>query len=680
MDGVPTVPDPSRGYPLTLDVTGRRVLVVGGGPVAARRALALVDAGARVDVVAPEVVDDLRRASDAGVLTWHARPWMSGDLLDPARAWLVHTATGTVVDAEVAAAAEEHGVWCDRADDAAASAAWTPAVARGAAGGPAAGTVVAVSGGGDPRRASSLRDAIVVALEDGTLPVRRFRPDPGASAGAEDPRVGRVYLVGGGPGDVDLITVRGRALLAAADVVVADRLGPRDLLRLLPPDVEVIDVGKTPGHHPIKQERINEILVEHALAGRDVVRLKGGDPFVLGRGGEEALHCAAHGVPVEVVPGVTSAISVPAAAGIPVTQRGITASFVVASAHEGAKAALDALRDAPVSSTLVLLMGITTLRETAEELMAAGRAPSTPVAFVESGWTPEQRTTVTTLEKAADVAEQEHVRAPAVIVIGEVVSVRAQLGDLRPARVASDPAPTAAEKEAIVLLAHGSPDPRHAAAVEAITERVRRIAAPRPVHTAYLDHHPPSVTDVAAHASGGILAPLLLTRATHVRNDVPVAAQEMEALGRGSWAVAGALGPDELIFGACEELLLAGGFPPAADTAVVLYAGGSSDREAIAAIGTAAAQRTGRGWGPWTVAALAGGDPLDVVVDRLRADAGVRQVVVVSYMVADGVLRDRMVRQAQEVGVPVVDGTLGDTEALARLLVRRADEAGRARR
>jgi uroporphyrin-III C-methyltransferase/precorrin-2 dehydrogenase/sirohydrochlorin ferrochelatase len=298
---------------------------------------------------------------------------------------------------------------------------------------PAEGITVAVTGGGDPRRATALRDAIDTALTTGALPVAPVRgAAPPSLDAAGDPRdVGRVWLVGGGPGDPGLITVRGQTVLSEADVVVADRLGPRALLQTLAPEVQVIDVGKTPGHHPISQDRINEILVEQALAGRKVVRLKGGDPFVLGRGGEEALHCAAHGVPVEVVPGVTSAVSVPAAAGIPVTHRGITASFVVASAHDGASAALMALRDAPVTSTLVLLMGITALRQTALDLIAAGRPPGTPVAFVESGWTDAQRTTVTTLEKAADVAEQEQVGAPAIIVIGDVVSVRSQLGDLR---------------------------------------------------------------------------------------------------------------------------------------------------------------------------------------------------------------------------------------------------------
>ncbi|MEP6797262.1 MAG: uroporphyrinogen-III C-methyltransferase, partial [Lapillicoccus sp.] len=645
-----------RVYPLALDLTDRRVLVVGGGAVAARRARGLLDAGARVDVVAPEVGPEMTALVSAGSLRWSPVGFDPTDLVVPEPAWLVHTATGVPdVDAEVARAAEAERVWCVRADSASASSAWTPAVSRGAAGGPAEGLTVAVSGGGDPRRAVAVRDAIAAGLESGRLPVRRVRSGCASSAVATDAspvdalpvdtqRVGRVWLVGGGPGDPDLITVRGRMVLAAADVVVADRLGPRSLLDDLGPDVEVIDVGKTPGHHPISQDRINEILVEHALAGRDVVRLKGGDPFVLGRGGEEALHCVANGVPVEVVPGVTSAISVPAAAGIPVTQRGITASFVVASAHEGAASALDALRDAPVSSTLVLLMGITTLRETAEQLMASGRSPGTPVALIESGWTDDQRTTVTTLEKAADVAEQEAVRAPAVIIIGEVVAVRAQLGDLRGScvdlrgnggdlrgrwgsRAGATPSPDTRD---LVLLAHGSPDPRHAEGVAAVVERVGRLAPARAIHPAYLDHHPPSATDVAGRLSGGVLVPLLLTRATHVRGDVPVAAAEMTALGRGGYAVAGALGPDDLLFDACEELLVAGEFARDERTAVVLFAGGSSDREAIAAIGAAAAVRGGTGWGPWAVAALAGGDTLAEVVARLQAAPDVDRVLVLS--------------------------------------------------
>lgn len=427
-------------YPLALDLSGRRVVVVGGGPVAARRTRGLLAAGAAVEVVAPWVTEELRDAALEGRLVWHERDYLVGDLVEPEPAWLVHTATGDrPVDDAVAAHADAARIWCVRADDASATAAWTPAVARGAEGTPAEGVTVAVTAGGDPRRATAVRDAVTAALESGTLPVRRVRrqnADPADATAEGGPApVGSVALVGGGPGADDLITVRGRSLLAAADVVVTDRLGPRGLLETLAADVEVVDVGKTPGNHPVGQDRINEILVHHAKAGKNVVRLKGGDPFVLGRGGEEALFCAQHGIPVEVVPGVTSAVSVPAAAGIPVTHRGITASFVVASAHEGADAVVTALKDAPADATLVLLMGVTRLADTATGLVAAGRSPQTPVALIESGWTERQRTTVTTLERAAADAEEAGVKAPAIVVVGDVVRVREQLGDLarRPA-------------------------------------------------------------------------------------------------------------------------------------------------------------------------------------------------------------------------------------------------------
>jgi uroporphyrin-III C-methyltransferase/precorrin-2 dehydrogenase/sirohydrochlorin ferrochelatase len=436
-------------YPLALDVAGRRVVVIGGGPVATRRVAGLRESGAAVEVIAPWVTEDIAELSAAGEIDWHERDFVSGDLLTPEPAWLVQTATGDPsTDDQVAREAEAARIWCVRADDATASSAWTPAVARGTAGTPAEGVTVAVNAGGDPRRAVAVRDAVLAALDSGILPVRRTRSvrefarergklaDAGQRAGnggngrGGGVGVGSVALVGGGPGADDLITVRGRALLAAADVVVTDRLGPRGLLDTLGADVEVVDVGKTPGNHPVTQDRINELLVHHAQLGKRVVRLKGGDPFVLGRGGEEALHCAAHGIPVEVVPGVTSAVSVPAAAGIPVTHRGITASFVVASAHEGPEHVLEAAKDAAPDATLVLLMGVSRLEQTAAGLVAAGRAPSTPVALIESGWTPRQRTTVTTLEHAARDAETAGVRPPAIVVVGDVVRLHDALGDL----------------------------------------------------------------------------------------------------------------------------------------------------------------------------------------------------------------------------------------------------------
>ncbi|MBA8811135.1 uroporphyrinogen-III C-methyltransferase [Promicromonospora sukumoe] len=250
-------------------------------------------------------------------------------------------------------------------------------------------------------------------------------------------------LVGGGPGAVDLLTVRAWRALQSADVVVADRLGPVEILAELPPHVRVVDVGKEPGRHPVPQERINELLVEHALAGAHVVRLKGGDPFVLGRGGEEVLACAAAGVPVEVVPGVTSAVAVPGLAGIPLTHRGVTTGFHVVSGHcaptpevsdaqvpRGThrsdtagpldNAALSCVRDG--TATLVVLMGVRSLGAIVAQSLAAGADPGTPVAMVENGSTPEQRVTRSRLDEAPEVAAARGVRSPAVVVIGRVAA------------------------------------------------------------------------------------------------------------------------------------------------------------------------------------------------------------------------------------------------------------------
>ena len=392
-------------YPLVLDLAGRRAVVVGGGPVAARRTATLVEAEADVVLVSPWVCEDLHDLVDTGTITWLPRDYLAGDLDG---AWLVHTATGEpATDDLVAAHAEGAHVWCVRADDASLSAAWTPAVAR------SDDVVVAVTSGGDPARSRQLRDAIALALDTGVLPVRRRRPHAGS-----------VALVGGGPGDPGLITTRGRRLLAEADVVVVDRLAPRSLLDELEPDVLVIDAGKTAGQHPLPQEEINRLLIEHAQAGSRVVRLKGGDPFVLGRGGEEAIACRAARVPVDVVPGVTSAVAVPAAAGIPVTHRGLARQVTIASGHEG----LDWASLGRVEGTLVLLMAVSALAEATAALVAAGKPAGTPAAIVESGFSPQQRTTVGTLDTIAALARERQVRAPAVLVVGDVVGLHDVLG------------------------------------------------------------------------------------------------------------------------------------------------------------------------------------------------------------------------------------------------------------
>ncbi|MDS2173597.1 uroporphyrinogen-III C-methyltransferase [Nesterenkonia sp. CL21] len=232
------------------------------------------------------------------------------------------------------------------------------------------------------------------------------------------PRTGHVALIGGGPAQPDLITHRGHELLMAADVVVADRLGPRGLLDELRDDVEVIDVGKTPGRHTATQDEINALLVDRASRGLRVARLKGGDPYVLGRGSEEREHCRRHGITVEVVPGITSAVGVPAEAGIPLTHRGLSRGFTVITGH-------DDLDVVPRSEqhTLVILMGVSTLRRTATQLMVNGHDASTPVAIIESGGMEDQRVTLSRLHAVADVAARRQVANPAVIVVGAVVTL-----------------------------------------------------------------------------------------------------------------------------------------------------------------------------------------------------------------------------------------------------------------
>lgn len=233
---------------------------------------------------------------------------------------------------------------------------------------------------------------------------------------------GHVTLVGGGPGDPELLTVAGRRALAAADVVLHDRLGPRDDLHLLAPGAELIDVGKTPGHHAVPQDRIEAIMVGKALEGLRVVRLKGGDPFVFGRGGEEVLACRRAGVPVQVVPGVTSAIAVPAEAGIPVTHREVSRAFTVISGHVPLTEE-ELAHAVGLGGTLVILMGVATLPHLSAGLRRHGMRPDMPLAVLERGFTPSRRTTVTTLSGALEAVTKAGVQSPAVIVIGEVVAI-----------------------------------------------------------------------------------------------------------------------------------------------------------------------------------------------------------------------------------------------------------------
>jgi len=400
-------------YLLGLRLSGRRVVVVGGGAVATRRIPALLDAGADVVLVSPTVTASLEDLAAAGRIRWEERAYADGDC---AGAWLVNACTDDPsVNAAIAAAADQQHIWCVRADDAQASAAWTPASGR-------ADDVRIGVLSGDPRRSAAIRDAILAGLRTCQLSARHRREHRGG-----------VAIIGGGPGDPGLITVRGRQLLAEADVVLTDRLAPRSLLDELPADVEIIDVSKIPYGRAMPQDQINATLIERARAGRFVARLKGGDPFVFGRGAEEALACLRAGVPVIVVPGVTSAVGVPTSVWLPVTHRGVAQEFHVVSVHVppgDVRSTVDWALLGGSTGTLVLLMSVQRIGAVAAELLRHGRSPDTPVSVIADGTMPTQRTINSSLEQVEGMVTREGIRPPAIVVVGDVVGVAAEITEL----------------------------------------------------------------------------------------------------------------------------------------------------------------------------------------------------------------------------------------------------------
>ena len=398
---------PVNPYPVGLDLEGRRVVVIGGGSVAQRRVPVLLEAGAVVHLISPEVTPTLQGLIDAGRVWWEPREYRTGDLEG---AWYAVAATrNSLVNARVAAEAEQYRTFCVRSDAVTSGTAVTPAVVR-------RGQMLVSVLTGDRDRTAEARDVVAKALDE---------------AGAEAPEVdeslrGTVALVGGGPGADDLMTVRGRRLLARADVVVADRLAPQRPLAELRADVEIVDAAKIPYGRAMAQEAINEVLVDRARAGKFVVRLKGGDPFLYGRGFEEAQACAEAGIPCTVVPGVSSALAVPALAGIPVTNRGMTHELTVVSGHlppghPGSLIDWEAL--ARMRGTLVVLMGVKNSPAIAGSLMAGGRSPETPAAVVVDGSLEGQSTYRCSLGTLAATLSEHEVRPPAIVVIGDVAGL-----------------------------------------------------------------------------------------------------------------------------------------------------------------------------------------------------------------------------------------------------------------
>lgn len=395
-------------YLVGLRLTGKKVVVVGGGSVAQRRLPLLVASGADVHVITPAATPAVEAMSrQRPGITLELREFREDDLDG---AWYVIAATNdAAVNAAVVAEAERHRIFCVRADVAREGTAVTPASFE------YEGLSVGVLAGGEHRRSAAIRSAIHEAMQSGLIA-------PGDTPGVVQ---GGIALIGGGPGDPELITVRGRRLLSHADVVVADRLAPQELLAELAPHVEVIDAAKIPYGRAMAQDAINNVLIERAKAGKFVVRLKGGDPFVFARGYEEVLACAEAGIPVTVVPGVTSAIAVPALAGVPVTHRGVTHEFVVVSGHvaPGHPESLvnwDAL--AAMSGTIVLLMAVERIELFSKALLAGGRPADTPVLVVQHGTTASQRTLRATLADAPVRIREEGIRPPAIIVIGAVAA------------------------------------------------------------------------------------------------------------------------------------------------------------------------------------------------------------------------------------------------------------------
>ncbi len=439
-------------YPLFLKLAGRDVLVVGAGPVGTSKTRALLDAGARVTVVAPDATTEVNELAAAGALVLHARAFVDSDLEG---AWLVVAAATPDVNRAVATAAEARHTFVLAVDDPASASAYGAGVVR------RGGVTVAVSTDGRaPALAGLLREGLEAVLPDElaswTAEAERVRVSWKAAGvpmaerrpllldalnrlyatresvalpenDAAQPSSARVSLVGAGPGDPELITVRGARRLADADLVLYDALGS-ERLRDLAPRARWFYVGKRACRQSIGQDVLNRLLVKNARRGLKVVRLKCGDPFVFGRGGEEALALAEAGFACEIVPGISSAVAAPALAGIPVTHRGMASSFAVLTGHHEETYGPLLASFAPGSLTLVVMMGLRQRARVAELLMARGWARATPAAIVVGAATPESWRWTGALDGlGAATIPPESREAPGLLVIGEVVRLAGAL-------------------------------------------------------------------------------------------------------------------------------------------------------------------------------------------------------------------------------------------------------------
>jgi len=471
-------------FPLALEVTGRRCVVVGGGSVAEAKVEALLDASAAVVVIAEDPAPGLAELARRGEIELVERGYRHGDL---AGALLVFATGDRSVNAAVFAEAEAGGVLCNAHQDTTHCHFASPTVTR------RGDLMVAVSTGGRaPTLSAHVRDALAAGLPDefgalidlvaeirqeGIAPpdtaerARLWRraldfdvlgllrtgqweaarrllravltedasaaPPPAADPDPPPVEGGWVSIVGAGPGDPGLITVRGRAALDAADVVVHDRLVHPDLLA----GRVAVDVGKEPGRHPVPQEGINALLVSLARQGKRVVRLKGGDPYLFGRGAEETEALAAAGIGHEVITAPTSALAALAAAGIPATDRRCASSIAVVTGHRADGQVVDWDRIAAATDTLVVLMGLARLDEIADRLVAAGRPGATPTAVVSRGTLPDQRVVAAPLVHIAEAVAAAGLPGPALLVVGEVVRLSDRVAGLSEKSQPSEPRP-----------------------------------------------------------------------------------------------------------------------------------------------------------------------------------------------------------------------------------------------
>ncbi len=467
-------PASERLFPAFLDLRGRAVLVVGGGAVARRKVAALLAAGVEVRVGAPDLAHELAELATTGRIRHLAGSFVS-EWLD--EVWLVIAATDDAeVNRQVAEAGAERKLWVNAVDDVAHSSFQVPArIERGPL------QIAISSGGGAPMLARQLRERLEREIDPsiGTLatlllhhracirdaipdlPARRqwfaqilsgdIPPllrrgqtalaerrllqaieDAAASFDNKESNtanvIGHVTLVGAGPGDPGLLTLRGLRALNEADVILHDRLVSAEVLDLARRDAELIEVAKEAGHHHTTQAQIHALMLEHARAGRRVVRLKGGDGFIFGRGGEELEFLRAHDITYEVVPGITAALACAAYAGVPLTHRDHAQSLLLATAHaKSDDDDLDWRTLAQPKRTLALYMGVAAAARIRDRLIAHGRSADTPFALIENGSRSEQRVIVGTLNDLPERAQQHAAKSPALLLIGEVAALAERL-------------------------------------------------------------------------------------------------------------------------------------------------------------------------------------------------------------------------------------------------------------